>query len=110
MATVVDAGGLSASTQVSLTVTDPTTPTIAATGPSLTARSYKVKGNQMVDLSWSGLSADSVTISRDGNVILTTANDGAETDRINKKGNGSYTYQVCTADTTTCTNTVSVSF
>ena len=109
-ATVTDGGGLSASNQVSVTVADPPTPSSAITGPSLTARGYKVKGNQTVDLSWSGLSAGSVTISRNGNVILATANDGAETDRINKKGNGSYTYQVCAADTATCTNTVSVSF
>jgi thermitase len=36
--------------------------------------------------------------------ITTTANDGAMTDAINAKGNGTYTYRVCAAGTTTCSN------
>lgn len=39
-----------------------------------------------------------------------TTNDGAETDSINKRGDGSYTYRVCAAGTTTCTNNASVTF
>ena len=47
---------------------------------------------------------------RDGAKISTTANNGAYTDNIGKKGGGSYTYKVCEAGTTTCSNEVSVSY
>jgi thermitase len=40
-----------------------------------------------------------------------TPNDGSETDAINKKGSGTYTYKVCAAGTTTsCSNTATVVF
>jgi hypothetical protein len=78
---------------------------------SLTARGYKVKGLQTVELKWSGLSANAVYIYRNGTVISSSANDGAETDNINKKGGGvTYTYQVCAADGSSCTSSASVSF
>jgi hypothetical protein len=73
-------------------------------------RTYKVKGNQTVDLSWSGLSGSSVDVYRNSAVVSTTANDGAATDSINKKGGGSYTYKVCESGTSTCTNTASATF
>jgi len=64
-----------------------------------------------VELKWSGLSASSVTIYRNGTVISSSANDGVETDSINKKGGGvTYTYQVCAADGSGCTSSASVSF
>jgi len=86
----------------------PTTPTSDAT---LTARGYKVKGVQSVDLTWNGLSGSSVDIYRNGSIIASAANDGGHTDSINKKGGGvTYTYQVCDAGTSNCTNSVSVSF
>jgi hypothetical protein len=85
-----------------------TAPTSDAT---LTARGYKVKGSQTVDLAWTGLSGSSVDIYRNGGVVGSSPNDGADTDSINKKGGGvTYTYQVCDAGTSTCTNSVSVSF
>ena len=78
---------------------------------SLTARGYKVKSLQTVELKWSGLSANAVNIYRNGTVISSSANDGAETDNINKKGGGvTYTYQVCAADGSSCTSSASVSF
>jgi hypothetical protein len=86
-------------------------PTIATSNATLTARGYKVKGNQMVDLAWSGLSTSSIDVYRNGGVVSSTMNDGAYTDNINKKGGGiSYTYQACEAGTSTCTNSVSISF
>jgi hypothetical protein len=85
-------------------------PTIAVSSATLTVRGYKVKGSQLADLAWSGLSGGSVDIYRNGAVVSSTANDGAFTDNINKKGGGSYTYQTCEAGTSTCTNSVSVSF
>ncbi|MCU7553727.1 S8 family serine peptidase [Alteromonas sp. ASW11-19] len=77
---------------------------------SLTANGYKVKGMQTVDLSWSNATGNDVDIYRDGSVITTTANDGAYTDSLNKKGGGVYDYQVCEAGTTTCSATVTVVF
>ena len=112
---VTDSGGLSGSTQLSVTVaatttTTPPPPSSPLTGPTLTVRAYKVKGNQTVDLSWSGLSGSSVDVYRNSAVVSTTANDGAATDSINKKGGGSYTYKVCESGTSTCTNTASATF
>jgi hypothetical protein len=110
-ASVTDSAGLMASTQVTITVSAPASSSTPTSGPTLTARGYKVKGSQTVDLAWNGLSGDSVDISRNGGVMTSSANDGAHTDSINKKGGGAtYTYQVCEAGTSTCTNSVSVSF
>jgi len=99
----------SAQTQAAAT-SDPPTPTLSTPTATLTVRGYKVKGSQLADLAWSGLSGSSVDIYRNGASVSSTANDGAYTDNINKKGGGSYTYQACQAGTSTCTNNVSVSF
>ena len=110
-ASVTDSAGLTASSQVTITVSSPVFSAAPTSDATLTARGYKVKGNQTVDLAWGGLSASAVDIYRDGAVVSSTANDGAYTDNINKKGSsGTYTYQVCEAGTSTCTNSVSVSF
>lgn len=81
-------------------------------GFSLSANGYKVKGFQTVDLKWSGASSSSasVDVQRNGTTVVTTANDGAYIDEIRSKGGGSYTYKVCEADTTTCSNEVTVTF
>ena len=111
IATVADTGALVGSKQVTVTVaaSAPTVPP-PSTGATLTARGYKVKGVQTADLSWSGLSATTIDIYRGSTKLSTSANDGSETDNINKKGAGSYTYKVCAAGTSTCTNTASVTF
>jgi subtilisin family serine protease len=85
------------------------TPT-ASDGITLSAVGYKVKGVQRADLTWSGANSDYVDVFRDGAEISTTANNGAFTDNIGKKGGGSYTYKVCEAETNTCSNEVSVSY
>jgi hypothetical protein len=77
---------------------------------TLSARRYKVKGLQRVDLSWSGAGSSTVDIYRSGVRITTTANDGFHTDAINRKGSGTYGYKVCEAGTATCSPQVSVSF
>jgi hypothetical protein len=79
-------------------------------GITLAATGYKVKGLQKADLEWSGATLASVDIYRDGGLITTTANDGFYTDNINQKGGGSYTYQVCEAGTSTCSNEATVTF
>ena len=69
-----------------------------------------MKGAERVDLSWNGASSTRVDIYRNGSVVKSTANDGAETDTINQKGRGTYAYKVCEAGTATCSGVVSVVF
>lgn len=96
------------SSEVSATISDAGEPTAPEPDPGsaivLTATGYKVKGLQKAQLSWNGSTAVNVDIYRDGSKIATTANDGSYTDQIDKKGKGSYTYQVCEEGTTTCSN------
>ncbi|MBN7824010.1 S8 family serine peptidase [Bowmanella dokdonensis] len=77
---------------------------------SLSASGYKVKGLQYADLSWSGSSAGSVDVYRNGALVTTTANDGAYTDALNQKGSATYSYQICEAGTSTCSATKTVVF
>lgn len=77
---------------------------------TMSASGYKVQGRQRVDLSWSGATSNNVDVYRDGSLIVTTSNDGAYTDNINRKGGGSYTYQICEEASSTCTTTVTVNF
>jgi hypothetical protein len=107
-ASVSDSGGMSSSSSVTVYVTAAAPPPPAT--PSLSARGYKVKGMQKADLSWSGFTATNIDIYRNGSRIKTTGNDGADTDAINRKGPGTYTYRACAAGTTTCSNDVQVAF
>jgi subtilisin family serine protease len=87
--------------------TTPLTPPPSAI--TLNASGSKVKGVQRVNLSWSGATTASVDVWRNGVKATTTANDGAHTDSLGK-GTGSYTYKVCEAGTTTCSNERTVTF
>ena len=107
---------------VTLTVTDTfdassstshSVPVAAQEGAiTLAARGYKVKGYQKVDLTWSPSGQSGyVDVYRDSVKIRTVANNGAYTDPINRRGSATYTYKVCLAgSTTTCSNTVTVTF
>jgi hypothetical protein len=108
-ATVSDREGLSTSKQVTIAVaTAP--PDVPGTSVALSATQYKVRGAQIVDLTWSGASSASVDIYRNSVRILTTTNDGLHTDPIDRKGKGAYTYQVCEAGTSYCSNSVRIVF
>lgn len=99
-AQATDSGGL--------TGTDAITITIEPAGGgdiTLSATGYKVRGLHKADLTWSGATSTNIDVYRDGSLVATTANDGFYTDDINNRGRGSYTYQVCEAGTTTCSNT-----
>jgi subtilisin family serine protease len=102
--TVTDDGGATASTSRSVKVNSSPTDGIA-----LSANAYKVQGLQKVDLTWSGATSTSVDVFRNS-VKITVANSGSYTDPINARGGGSYTYQVCEADASTCSNSVTVTF
>jgi thermitase len=115
--TISDGQGGSATARVTVNV-EPS----GAVGISLSANGYKLKGQQYVDLKWSGGSTDNVDIYRTDRdnqgtvlvperVITTTANDGAYTDAIGRSGWGSYIYKVCEAGSSSvCSNTVQVNF
>jgi subtilisin family serine protease len=105
---------------VTLTVTDdlgvqdvqthsvsPTAP--ASGGFTLSATGYKVRGVQNVDLSWTGATG-AVDVYRDGSIVATAVAGDTYTQSLNKKGAGSYTYQVCDTGTSVCSNTVTVTF
>ena len=87
------------------------TPTPTATpGIALRARGRTVHGQRAADLRWSGASSSNVDIYRNTVQIVTTANDGAYTDRIGGSGQGTFTYKVCEAGTQTCSNEATVTF
>jgi serine protease len=102
--TVTDNDGATASISQPVTVTAP-----SSGGITLSARGYKVQGNQRVDLTWSGATSSQVDVRRDTTEVP-VANTGSYTDFINKKGGGSYKYRVCEAGTSTCSNEVTVTF
>ena len=92
---------------VTMTVTAP-----PAVPFSLTATGYKVKGRQKADLGWAGAGAAQVDVYRNGVKVATVDNVSpySYTDHIDNKGGGSYTYKVCDAGTTTCSNEATVTF
>jgi hypothetical protein len=77
---------------------------------SLSAAGIKIKGIQNVNLNWSGATTALVDIYRNGTKIMSTANDGAMTDNLNKKGAGQYMYKVCESGRAVCSNQALVSF
>ena len=106
-ATISDSDGASSAKQITVYVIAPTTP---PPGLSLSANGYKKKGLQYANLKWAGATSTKVDIYRDGVRVANTANDGAHTDNINHRGGASYTYKLCEAGTTTCSNGVVVRF
>ena len=76
---------------------------------TVSVRGSKVKGVARVDITWSGATSSTVDIQRNAVVVTTTPNDGAHTDVLGKV-NGTFTYRVCNAGTTVCSNAASVTF
>jgi hypothetical protein len=77
---------------------------------TLTARGYKVKGQAKVDLAWSNQPVGNVDVYRNGVLIQSNRTGTSYTDAINAKGAGSYTHKVCSAGTSTCSNTTTTAF
>jgi hypothetical protein len=111
--TIDHAYGLAAGYVVTLTVTDDAGATATDSESvvlvALTARGYKVKGLQTVELTWSGSSGASFDVYRDG-VSVATVGATAYTDSLNRKGPGIYIYKVCAPAKSTCSNEAKVSF
>jgi PKD repeat protein len=101
--TVTDDGGAAASSTRQVTVSAPA----AAIVLSVTGRI--AKGKAYADLAWSGASGSSVAIYRNGALITTTTNDGAQTDSLNKL-RGTFIYKVCQSGTTVCSNDAGITF
>lgn len=80
-------------------------------GPTFTVSgsSSKVKGKLSVALTWSGSSASSFNVYRNGGVIA-TAGGSSYTDNTGLKGSGSLQYKVCEAGTSTCTATITINY
>ncbi|MEL0036754.1 MAG: PKD domain-containing protein, partial [Gammaproteobacteria bacterium] len=104
--TVTDNAGATGSSNQDVSVNDG-----GGTGGdyTLSVNSYKVKGVQHADLSWSGNSGN-VDIYRDGNAVASNVGGSSYTDNIGSKGGGVYVYQVCNAGTNTCSNSVNAVF
>lgn len=104
---------------VSLTVTDDSGATgttshdvsVSNVNISLSVNGYKVKGRHTIDLNWSGASSSQVDIYRNGSLIATVSNSGSYTDSTNNRGGGaSYTYEVCEAGSSNCSNSATASY
>jgi hypothetical protein len=111
-ATVTDTSGAASYKQVAVTVAAVTAPTPPPPPSSfwLTAKAVKKKGLQQTELRWGGDSSASVDIYRDGVRVTTTPNDGSHVDALNRRGSGSYSYKVCAAGTSTCSNAAGIRF
>ena len=112
-AAATDSGALTGSRQITVVVAPsvpPPPPLPPPSGASLSARGYKVKGLQKADLTWSGLAGATIELYRNDSLIGTISNSGSATDAINRKGGGSYSYKVCAAGASTCSNTANVTF
>ncbi len=109
--TVTDDDGATGQTSQKITLTE----AAVGGGITLSASGHKVKGTQHAHLTWSGgSSSTSVEVTRDlgfiGNGVTAANGTGDYHDDINKKGGGSYVYQVCETDTGACSNEATVTF
>ncbi|MEK7704844.1 MAG: S8 family serine peptidase [Myxococcota bacterium] len=75
------------------------------TSITLSVTGRKVRGVYYADLVWSGASGTTVDVYRNDAFIAATANDGAMTDVVAR---GTYTYRVCEAGTSICSNDAAV--
>jgi hypothetical protein len=73
-------------------------------GISLTA---SVSGTS-VTLSWTGMSDARADVFRNGSRVTTVTNRGSYVDRLARRTHGTFTYRVCGAGTSTCSNDATV--
>jgi serine protease len=75
---------------------------------TLTVTKSKQKGVNVANLSWSGSTATSFDVTRNGSILVTMSGSSfADSGLANKS---THTYQVCHAGTTTCSNSVTITF
>lgn len=89
----------------------PPPPPPPSTDPiNLTATGFKVKGAWAANLKWTGATTSMVDVKRNGSKVATVQNTGSYTYNMTNKGGGSITLQVCEANSTVCSNVVSLSY
>jgi hypothetical protein len=84
----------------------------AQTGPTITLSGVgrKVGGINTVRLTWSGATSTDIDVYRNGTLTVTTPNDGSYIDSTGDTGRARYTYEVCEAGTSNCSNDATVAF
>jgi hypothetical protein len=97
-----DAAGNAGSAVLSVTYTPP----IQSTSVVLTGQLVSTKWGKKAQLSWTSAPWEGASVYRNGIKIARTSNDGSYNDQL--RSPGSYTYKVCNATGTTCTNTVTL--
>jgi subtilisin len=102
--TVTDNGGKTASVSHEVTV-----PQVAQEF-TLIAAARTVRTKRYADLEWAGSSAALIEIYRDDVKIKTVSNTGAYTDNLSKVTGTTFTYHVCEAGGTPCSNESLVEF
>jgi hypothetical protein len=91
------------------TPTPPPTPTPEPI--TLSAQGHKVQGINTVRLTWSGATSTNIDVYRNGAPpIATVPNTGVYTDSTGDTGRAIYTYRVCEAGTSICSNDATVRF
>jgi hypothetical protein len=91
-------------------VTEPTPPVTPASSILLGVTGRADAAKQYMTLSWSGAQGASVDVYRDGVFLTIQANDGRYANSRNLPGSSQYTYKVCQAGTTVCSNVATVQF
>jgi PKD repeat protein len=102
--TVTDNGGARGSTSKQVTVTG------QSSSINLTVTGREDATKQYMTLDWTGAVGASVDVFRNGGFLLTTANDGHYTNSRIFTGAATYTYKVCQAGTSVCSNEATVEF
>jgi len=80
------------------------------TAINLKAAGRKVGGINTVRLTWSGATSSNIDVFRDGVLVATVPNTGADTDSTGDTGRARYNYDVCESDSSTCSNNARVTF
>ena len=75
----------------------------------LSVDAYKIFNYKFARLTWSGATSASVDVYRDDSIIATTSNDGEYTHGPFTSATPA-TYQLCEAETSICSNSVTVSW
>ena len=99
--------GSSAWSAIDSATTDAGTPPSAIT---LSLAGSKNRGKHVVNLEWSGVTTSNVEIYRDGGFLTAVSDSVAYTDNTGNKGGRTYVYQVCEADSSTCSAEISITF
>jgi subtilisin family serine protease len=99
------------STLATTTPSPPTTSPDPAPSPSptitLSGGQRRARRGYVVRLTWSGSSAETVAVHRNGRTIAIAANDGAVRDRLRWR-TGRFVYRVCEPGAADCSNDVTI--